>query len=520
MTDLMPRFPVLAGLCGLLFTIAVPAMENAEKLYQTHCASCHGEDRLGAMGPALLPENLRRLKRPKALQVIMNGRVSTQMPGFADRLGQADADALLALIYSPPETMPRWGRDEIAASHRVLAPTPELDKPTFDADPLNLFVVVELGDHHATVLDGDRMEPIHRFQTPFAAHGGPKYSSDGRFVHFASRDGWISRFDLWNLETVAEIRAGINTRNLAVSADDRYIMVANTLPHSLVVLNTHDLSLHRVIDIIGDGGATSRASAVYTAPPRESFIVALKDIPEIWEIQYSDDPRPVYNGMMHDYRMEEGLARQEGKFPVRRIRLHDHLDDFFFSQDYRLLFGASRSADNGQVVQMDVGLKIADIPLSGLPHLGSGITWNWRGREVLATPHLGTGEVSIIDLTTFEVVRRITTGGPGFFMRSHENSRYAWVDVFFGPHRDQLHVIDKETLEIVATLTPEPGKTAAHVEFDRHGDFALVSLWEQDGAVIVYDAESLAEVKRLPMVKPSGKYNVYNKISRSEGTSH
>jgi hypothetical protein len=27
-------------------------------------------------------------------------------------------------------------------------------------------------------------------------------------------------------------------------------------------------------------------------------------------------------------------------------------------------------------------------------------------------------------------------------------------------------------------------------------------------------------VKRIPMVKPSGKYNVYNKTTRSAGTSH
>jgi len=47
-----------------------------------------------------------------------------------------------------------------------------------------------------------------------------------------------------------------------------------------------------------------------------------------------------------------------------------------------------------------------------------------------------------------------------------------------------------------------------------------VSIWETDGAVVVYDAATLEEVKRLPMNKPSGKYNVHNKITRSEGTSH
>ena len=37
---------------------------------------------------------------------------------------------------------------------------------------------------------------------------------------------------------------------------------------------------------------------------------------------------------------------------------------------------------------------------------------------------------------------------------------------------------------------------------------------------MIYDAATLEEVKRVPMVKPSGKYNVWNKIHGSEGTSH
>lgn len=83
-----------------------------------------------------------------------------------------------------------------------------------------------------------------------------------------------------------------------------------------------------------------------------------------------------------------------------------------------------------------------------------------------------------------------------------------------------LQLIDKQTLEIAATLTPSPGKIAAHVEFTRDGKYALISVWETDGALIVYDAETLREVKRLPMNKPLGKYNVFNKITRSSGTSH
>jgi hypothetical protein len=94
-----------------------------------------------------------------------------------------------------------------------------------------------------------------------------------------------------------------------------------------------------------------------------------------------------------------------------------------------------------------------------------------------------------------------------------------WVDVFFGPNKDVMHVIDKRTLEIVKTLKPAPGKTAAHVEFTQDGRYALVSIWEMDGALVIYDAATLEEVKRLPMKKPSGKYNVHNKTTYSRGTS-
>ena len=155
-----------------------------------------------------------------------------------------------------------------------------------------------------------------------------------------------------------------------------------------------------------------------------------------------------------------------------------------------------------------------------MPHLGSGISWELDGRRVMATPHLKEGKLSIIDTDDWSILKTIETDGPGFFLRSHENSPYFWADVFFGPNRDVMHVIDKQSLEIVKTLRPQPGATVAHVEFTRDGRYALVSVWEDDGAVIVYDAQTLVELRRLPMRKPSGKYNVWNNITFSEGTSH
>lgn len=522
-------YKLLPGLVMVLVSAMLPAASaatnqpvtaDANKVYQANCASCHGADRLGGAGPALLPGNLERLRRPAAIQTITEGRIATQMPGFAGKLTSDEIQALTDLIYKPLATNPAWGIEEIRAS-RIQHQLPGSlgDKPVFNADPLNLFVVVELGDHHATILDGDKFEPITRFPTRYALHGGPKFSPDGRYVYFASRDGWIAKYDIWNLKLVAEVRAGINTRNLAVSSDGRFAMVANYLPHTLVVLDTRDLKPIRVIDVKDDDGKSSRVSAVYDAAPRKSFIAALKDIPEVWELSYDENAAPVYAGLVHDYQLGEGIP-VPGPFAPIRIKLDDYLDDFFFNGSYEHLIGTSREG-RGQIVDLDLKRKIASVELPGMPHLGSGITWSYQGRPVMATPNLKEGVVTVVDMKSWQTVKQVKTIGPGFFMRSHEETPYAWVDAFNSTKdRDVIQILDKQKLEVVAQLRPSPGKVAAHTEFTRDGKYALVSIWENDGELVIYDAKTLEIVKRIKMNKPSGKYNVYNKITRSEGTSH
>lgn len=529
MSSLTASRRVVAGFAVLLVALCVHATAGLAQsgvdgaaLYKEHCASCHGADRLGGTAPALIPQSLVRLKREAAVKTIAEGRAATQMPGFAATLGDAERVALVDYIYGELAEVPRWTEADISASRVFHGVPPALSKPVFDADPLNLFVVVETGDHHVTILDGDKFTPIHRFASRFALHGGPKFSSEGRFVFFASRDGWVTKFDLWTLKVVAEVRAGINTRNIAISKDALHVAVANYLPHTLVLLSAEDLSIERILEVADRSGKTSRVSAVYQAPPRNSFLAALKDVPEIWEIATDPNAPPQHPGFVHSYEkgMVEALGTTQGLFALRRIELDEPLDDFFFDQPYRHLLGSARDGKSAVVVNLNVGRPIGRVDLPGLPHLGAGITFDYQGRRVMATPHLKEGKISVIALDDWSIVKQIDTPGPGFFMRSHEGSRYAWTDVMMSKNRDTIQIVDKTTLEITRTLTPSPGKTAAHVEFDRYGKYALVSVWEDEGALVVYDAETFEEVKRIPMRKPSGKYNVYNKITFSEGTSH
>ena len=302
-----------------------------------------------------------------------------------------------------------------------------------------------------------------------------------------------------------------------------YVAVANYLPHTLVLLDAdfNVLKVHAVKD--KDGKESSRVSAVYDAAPRKSFVAALKDVPEVWEISYDPKVEDIPTGMIHDFKYKEG-AFIPGFLNPKRTFLSEPLDDFFFTQDYSELMGASREAGKGQVVNLDVRKKIADLSLPGMPHLGSGITWEWNGKTVMATPNLKDGVISVIDMQGWKTLKTIPTLGPGFFMRSHELTHYAWTDSMMDKTgKDTLQIIDKRTLEKVAEVKTDPGKTLAHIEFDRYGKYALASLWERKadgGALIVFDATTFKEIKRIPMDKPVGKYNLFNKINRSAGTSH
>ena len=192
----IPRHPIVKWALFLFLLLYSPphyAAEEAEQLYLTHCAQCHGPDRLGAIGPALLPQNLKRLRKKQAAKVIAKSRPAVQMPPFGDKLSAEQIQSLVKLIYTPLKEIPRWGMEEIRASQKILVPAATLpEKPIHSADPMNMFVVVELGDHHASILDGDKFEPNLRCKTRFALHGSPEYSPDGRGVYFTSRDGWFS----------------------------------------------------------------------------------------------------------------------------------------------------------------------------------------------------------------------------------------------------------------------------------------------------------------------------------------
>ncbi len=130
------------------------------------------------------------------------------------------------------------------------------------------------------------------------------------------RDGWVTKFDLWNLKVVAEA-CWHQHANAAVSGDGKWVAVANYLPHSLVILDA-DLNFKKLLPVKDkDGKVSSRVSAVYDASPRQSFVAALKDVKEVWEVSYNPKADDIPAGMIHDFKYKEGAFVPGFLNPVR-----------------------------------------------------------------------------------------------------------------------------------------------------------------------------------------------------------
>ncbi len=69
-------------------------------LFANNCARCHGADRSGKAGPALLPTRLNKDASQYA-HTITNG--SGGMPAFGNRLSAEEINALADWILTPPK---------------------------------------------------------------------------------------------------------------------------------------------------------------------------------------------------------------------------------------------------------------------------------------------------------------------------------------------------------------------------------------------------------------------------------
>lgn len=462
----------LSGLVLLLGTALAACGHEPWVLYRERCASCHGSSRYGGYGPPLIPSALRRKTDPQLLAVILEGRPNTQMPAFAEVLDEAEARSLVALMREPVGDI-AWGVQDIRASRIDYEIELERIPPSVRRE--NLILVVERGTGSVSVLDGDSMRELDRYEVG-RIHGGPKFDRAYRKVLVSTRDGTLAAYDLERGGLVTKVKVGVNTRNVAFSPNGDFAAVANQLPANLVVLDG-DLAPLRSFPLPG------QPSGVYQLPGENRFLLALRDAPRLYRIDYPE------------------LTLNSDEVP-------EPFEDFVFVPGRKQLLASSRGGQRLLLYDLGERKVLGELPTEGLPHLFSACFFTRDGALYAAVNHIGVPRLSLIAMDSFRIEKEISLRGSGYFVRTHPGTPYLWADT----NTEEIQLIDKQSLELLErALVPEPMKKAMHVEFTADGRRALVSIWDSQGAVVVYDSRTLEELRRLPYDMPIGKYNAFNK---------
>ena len=244
------------------------------------------------------------------------------------------------------------------------------DAPATPAAPLNRFILIE-PDTGVRLLDGDRLTPLGRIEHRRALQGAPRFTPDGRYAFLAAPDGWVSKLDLWQLRVAAEVRAGIALQGVALSGDGQWLLVGNRQPQAAVLLDADLKHVKTYPARTADGRHASPVAAVHDVAGRRSFVLTLQDIPELWEISYDPAAAPLFDGLVHDYKMGEAIARP-GYLGVRRTPLDEPLGDVILSPGnpaYLLVATPPRADGTSRavVLNLDARRPIATLPMGRAP---------------------------------------------------------------------------------------------------------------------------------------------------------
>lgn len=176
----------------------------------------------------------------------------------------------------------------------------------------------------------------------------------------------------------------------ASSADGRWRLVADG--NRLSVFDAQGRSLRDHV--------APPVSALLDAPQRRSFIIVFEQLPQLWEMSYDPNAEPLYRGMVHDYRMGEGIA-EPGFLNVRRTQLQAPLREPGFDAKHAMVLARAPDRADGQavlvLVQLDVRRPIASFGCPGDPDSAAMRRVTIDGRELLEVPDRGGAAALHID---------------------------------------------------------------------------------------------------------------------------
>ncbi len=495
-------------------TLSAEEFESTKQLYFDRCTGCHGTYRAGATGPDISSEQSLVQGTDLLASVIRHG-TPWGMPDWTQEgtISEEDVQRLAAFLQQPAPEAPELSLEEIRASWEMIVPVEDRPlAPEHTKDWENFFGVILRDPGQVAIFDGDTKEELARLDVGFATHI-LRSSSTGRYMYAIGRDGWVLLIDLWT-ETpslVARARGCFDARSVESSKmagyEDRYLIEGCYWPSQYAVLDGLTLEPLSITSVLGNTSDTDeplqevRVATITASPFDPVWVVALKESGHVAIVDYS----------------------QEG-FPIaKKIATERFLHDGGWDHTGRYFLVAANARNSMVVVDVQEQSLLATFETGTVPHPGRGANWidpvyGW----VNATTHLGEAKLSVYGAdplanpdNAWKVVREVELPSAGsLFLKTHDNSPWVLMDMTLSTDpvlAGQVCAYSKASGELDRCFATGGAGKAVHFEFNKAGTEVWVSIWADDGEIVVYDATTLAELRRIDGLEtPTGKFNVYN----------
>jgi nitrite reductase (NO-forming) / hydroxylamine reductase len=185
------------------------------------------------------------------------------------------------------------------------------------------------------------------------------------------------------------------------------------VPNTAVILDAATLEPLRLMELRGidpDGKMVESDSGMITGTPfADYFVIALEQAGQVWIVDLNKPDMPITK--------ITGVGR--------------HLHDAFLSPDGRYVVVSSYDDNINAVIDLAEKAYCQKDSCRVQPHLGSGAVVRSHGRLLGIGTNIGSRpcepyEVTVFDMETFEVVKRIPVLGPTESPAAHPKAPISW----------------------------------------------------------------------------------------------
>jgi nitrite reductase (NO-forming) / hydroxylamine reductase len=485
----------------------------ATRIYFDRCAGCHGTLRTGATGPSLLPPKMKQMGTAN-LKVLLTHGTGGGMPPYADILSAEEIDAQARFLQMEPPSPPQRPLAEIMQSWNLLVPVAERPTAPVTTRDWDNFIGVILRDAgKVAIMDGTTRELVKVLDTGFAVHI-LRASGDGRYFLSVGRDGLVTMIDLWPEEptTVATVQGCSDARSVDTSKfpgyEGRYVIEGCFWPAQYVIFDGQTLEPLQVVPVpmtvldTDEVLTENRVAAIVASHADPVWVANLKESGHVVVIDYSKPGFPITTAISSARFLHDGGLDRTGRY-----------------------FMTAANMSNAMVVVDVQEQKLEAIFETGnKPHPGRGANWDHPVHgPVNATPHLGEGKLAIYGTdpagrpeNAWKVVQNVAIPTGGLFVKTHHTSPWVWMDATVNADPEKARsvcVYSKADAALDRCWKVADKGTAVHFEYNKQGTEIWVSVWDKEGELVVYDAQTLEELDRITgdwLVTPTGKFNVHN----------